>query len=100
MTNSLLAILLVINSSRGSHFLFHYPKVPQRRDEIEQFRRENDLEEEFGDDLLEKDVITWPYTSTEDVDKRSLRSSRLEDDNEEYDFNSNKQANSSTRNDE
>lgn len=99
MVNSLLAILLVINSSRGSHFVFHYPKVPQRRDEIEQVRRESDLDEEFGDDLLENDVITWPYGPTEDFDNRSFRS-RLEEDNEEYDFNSKKQANNNTGNDE
>src|ERR1044072_2680071 len=99
MVNSLLSILLVISSSRGSHFVFHYPKVPQRRDEIEQFRRESDLDEEFGDDLLENDVITWPYGPTEDIDKRSLRS-RFEDDNEEYDFNSKKQAINNTGNDE
>ncbi|PKK73410.1 UPF0171-domain-containing protein [Rhizophagus irregularis] len=99
MVNSLLAILLVINSSRGSHFVFHYPKVPQRSDEIEQVRRESDLDEEFGDDLLENDVITWPYGPTEDFDNRSFRS-RLEEDNEEYDFNSKKQANNNTGNDE
>jgi hypothetical protein len=98
MVNSLLAILLVINSSRGSHFVFHYPRVPQRRDEIEQIRRESDLDEEFGDDLLENDVITWPYGPTEDFDNRSFRS-RLEDD-DEYDFNSKKQCNNSTANDE
>ncbi|RIA89323.1 nitrogen permease regulator of amino acid transport activity 3-domain-containing protein [Glomus cerebriforme] len=96
---NLLAILLVTSSSGGSHFVFHYPKVPQRRDEIEQARRENDLDEEFGDDLLENDVITWPYGLTEDFDNWSLRS-RLEEDNEDYDFNSKKQANNNTGNDE
>ena len=99
MVNSLLAILLVISSSRGSHFVFHYPKIPQRRDEIEQVRRESDLDEEFGDDLLENDVITWPYGPTEDFDIQSFRS-RLEEDNEEYDFNSKKQADNNTGNDE
>jgi nitrogen permease regulator 3-like protein len=99
MVNSLLSILLVINSSRGRNFVFHYPKVPQRRDEIEQFRRESEIDEEFGDDLLENDVITWPYGTTEDIDKRSLRS-RLEDDCEDYDFNLKKRINSNTGNDE
>src|SRR5690242_19514416 len=89
MVNSLLAILLVVSNSRGSNFVFHYPKVPRRRNEIEQFRIKNDLEEEFGDDLLENDVITWPYGSTEVVDKLLLRS-RFED-NEEYGFSSKRQ---------
>jgi len=98
MVNSLLAILLVVSNSRGNHFVFHYPKVPQRRNEIGQFRSESGLEEEFGDDLLESDVITWPYGLTEDVDKRALRS-RFED-NEEYEFSSKRQTKNGTGNDE
>src|SRR5581483_209345 len=96
MVNSLLAILLVVTNSRGNHFVFHYPKVPRRRNEIEQFRIKSDLEEEFGDDLLENDVITWPYGSTEVVDKLLFRS-RFED-NEEYGFSSKRQTRNGTGN--
>nr|CAG8521746.1 8192_t:CDS:2 [Entrophospora candida] len=76
MVNSLLAILLVVNSRSGSghNFVFHYPKTPQRRDEIEQ--------------SIHNDTISWPYGLSDDIDTRSLKS-KVEEDVEENDFNNN-----------
>ncbi|CAJ0862173.1 2899_t:CDS:2 [Entrophospora sp. SA101] len=106
MVNSLLAILLVVNSRSGSghNFVFHYPKTPQRRDEIEQSIRKEDNydfddeeeEKEKGDDenyfdenyLLDNDTISWPYGLSDDIDTRSLKS-KVEEDVEENDFNNN-----------
>ncbi|CAJ0634498.1 14509_t:CDS:1 [Entrophospora sp. SA101] len=97
MVNSLLAILLVVNSRSGSghNFVFHYPKTPQRRDEIEQSIRKEDNydfddeeeEKEKGDDenyfdenyLLDNDTISWPYGLSDDIDTRSLKSKVEED---------------------
>ncbi|KAF0442224.1 UPF0171-domain-containing protein [Gigaspora margarita] len=84
---SLIAILLVISTSRGSNLVFHYPQEPKRRDELERIARKSD-DLEFGEDLLEDDTMTWPYGTADDADKRSLKSfrSRLEDDNDEYEI--------------
>ncbi|CAG8783186.1 15907_t:CDS:2 [Dentiscutata erythropus] len=68
---SLIAILLVIRTSRGSNLVFHYPKEPKRRDELERIARKSEDLDEFGD-LLEDGAITWPYGIADDADKRSL----------------------------
>ncbi|CAH1768702.1 7979_t:CDS:2, partial [Entrophospora sp. SA101] len=95
-----------VNSRSGSghNFVFHYPKTPQRRDEIEQSIRKEDNydfddeeeEKEKGDDenyfdenyLLDNDTISWPYGLSDDIDTRSLKS-KVEEDVEENDFNNN-----------
>ncbi|CAG8649733.1 4144_t:CDS:2 [Gigaspora rosea] len=38
---SLIAILLVISTSRGSNLVFHYPQEPKRRDELERIARKS-----------------------------------------------------------
>ncbi|CAG8687771.1 3392_t:CDS:2, partial [Scutellospora calospora] len=59
---------------------------PKLRDEIERTARKTEDLEEFEDDLLEEDAITWPYGTVDENDKRSLKSfrSRFEDEDNEY----------------
>ncbi|RHZ85444.1 hypothetical protein Glove_65g69 [Diversispora epigaea] len=92
---SLVAILLLTNSSSTRpQFVFHYPKIPKRRDEFDELV---DSDEEFGD-LIENDVINWPYGATGatgEIDSSSFKSHSFKSclrDNTIEDLNSCKQS--------
>ncbi|CAG8477191.1 12354_t:CDS:10 [Ambispora leptoticha] len=77
MGTSLLAILLVSDSSRGHHFVFHYPTNPKRGEEYQSPPPGN---EGCGDneniDYTEIDIINWSIRNGDDFDQRS----RMEED--------------------
>ncbi|KAG9304606.1 hypothetical protein G9A89_020170 [Geosiphon pyriformis] len=84
MSASLLAIMLVIDNSRGHHFVFHYPKDPKRRVENISAPQNDSVDQDLerNNDLLGSYFINWPYTPSDDAEKRIGRS-RFEDEPDE-----------------
>ncbi|CAG8477829.1 9559_t:CDS:2 [Ambispora gerdemannii] len=94
MGTSLLAIILVIDSSRGPQFVFHYPNNPKRREEYQSSPPGNEsCSDSEHVDYDEIDIFNWSIRIGDEFDQQSKMEEDVVDD-----F-SNKPSNSHTSSD-